>query len=122
MFEENSLLLESLNRNSLDLKVEGYSTQFEAICQRIDMIELEMENLKSHHINVLQSQKVKDTRDQSTKIGLSLNVSTSKSKDFEHSLKRGSSTSPETRDAWKGFEIIEPPKKSLLERLRNELD
>lgn len=38
--------------------VENYATQFEALCQRIDMIELEMENLKKHHANLLLSQKI----------------------------------------------------------------
>lgn len=35
--------------------VENYATQFEALCQRIDMIELEMENLKKHHANLILS-------------------------------------------------------------------
>lgn len=36
-------------------KVEAYATQFEALCQRIDMINYEMENLKKHHANLIQS-------------------------------------------------------------------
>lgn len=39
-------------------KVETYATQFEALCQRIDMIEVEMENLKKHHANLLLSQNI----------------------------------------------------------------
>ena len=123
-FEDPSMVQSfALNKIWMDQsKVEGYSTQLEALCQRIDMIELEMENLKSHHINVVQSQKVKDTKEQATSVGLSLIISKS-----ELSMKRGSSTSPETRDAQKSMKGSEKalekvPERSLLEKVRFELN
>jgi hypothetical protein len=104
-------------------KIEGYSTQLEALCQRIDMVELEMENLKSHHINVVQSQKLKDTKNQSTMVGHSLIISMCE--DLETSMKRGSSTSPETRylfKSQKGYDVKENISESLFERVRFELN
>jgi hypothetical protein len=99
--------------NLMDVtKIEGYSTQLEAICQRIDMIELEMENLKSHHMNVVQSQKVKDTHDKFTMVGHSFILS--KSHETSHSLKRGSSTSPDTRKAWKAPYLEEIPAETSI--------
>ena len=41
------------------------------------MIELEMENLKSHHLCVVKSQIQKETCDKATMTGLSLNISKS---------------------------------------------
>lgn len=85
------------------------------------MIELEMENLKSHHINVVQSQKLKDSKNQSTMVGLSLVISMNEL--LETSMKRGSSTSPETRDAFKSQkEYVSKENDSFLEKVRSELN
>ena len=55
------------------------------------MIELEMDNLKNHHVNVVQSQKIRDTQDKATMVGLSIEIN---KKDLEET-----STSPETRNS-----------------------
>ena len=98
----NEMVLQSFgffNQESETLKIEGYSTQLEALCQRIDMIELEMENLKSHHLNVVQCQSkcqgMKDTHDKATMTFPAL--TSSKSQVFKDSVNKGSSTSPDTR-------------------------
>lgn len=94
----NEMVLQSfgfINQETETLKIEGYSTQLEALCQRIDMIELEMENLKNHHLNVVQCQGMKETRDKATMTSPTL--TSSKSQVFKDSVNRGSSTSPDTR-------------------------
>ena len=62
------------------------------------MIELEMENLKSHHMNVVKCQancsQEKQTEDKST---MTISLTISRSQVFQESMKMGSSTSPETR-------------------------
>jgi hypothetical protein len=63
------------------------------------MIELEMENLKSHHLNVVQCQSScqgkKETQNKATMTSSTLTGS--RNQFFEKSAYRGSSTSPETR-------------------------